>query len=199
MHAVWSRFMRRFPKARASTFIVVMVATMMVFGAGLAVAKSHSDIYTGCLTGRGKIRKVAISSEPDRPCNSNQTQIGWNETGPAGRRGATGPVGPQGPQGNTGPTGTGLGGYVIASETENVDPFDGYAVADVQCPSGKVLTGGGAMIRVGGVRVFGIVPMKIVASYPYDSTTWRATATESGLGTLTAWELDVYAICVDAA
>ncbi len=100
-----------------SSSLIVLVAVGALFasvlaGAALGSASDEStaeevaaDQYTGCLTPLGKIRRVALGTEPARPCNDVQVEMTWNADGPIGpqgdrgRRGREGPEGPQGPPG----------------------------------------------------------------------------------------------------
>ena len=68
-----------------AVFAVVLVAGAL---GGVAIAQIDSgDAYTGCLTDGGSINKVAIGNEPLKPCPEDQTEIGWNQTGPQGPAG----------------------------------------------------------------------------------------------------------------
>ncbi len=70
---------------------------------GVTVAQTtSSNVYTGCLKSNGQLKDVAIGTVPVRPCRGNETQVSWNETGPAGLQG---PPGPKGDQGEPGPQG----------------------------------------------------------------------------------------------
>jgi hypothetical protein len=78
--------------AAAIVFSGALVAGS-VFATGFVIGESESgNQYTGCLTKLGQITRVAIGSEPLRPCRNMQTQISWNQTGP---QVAPGPPGPE--------------------------------------------------------------------------------------------------------
>src|SRR5438105_3119664 len=70
--------------------------------------------------------------------------------GPKGDTGAPGPAGPQGPAGDTGPAGPqgppGVSGYqIVESNSFSISPGEtNHGFSD--CPSGKVVTGGGYAI-----------------------------------------------------
>jgi hypothetical protein len=74
--------------------------------------------------------------------------------GPQGATGPTGPAGPAGPQGSTGATGPtgpagadgGLAGYEIVSGAAVAIAAGEVETATVNCPAGKVVTGGGASV-----------------------------------------------------
>jgi hypothetical protein len=199
-----------------------MAAVMIMLGASLAVASSHDDVYTGCLTNGGSVHNVSIGDEPTSPCNGNQTQITWNETGPTGPQGATGPqgpagrtgqqgasgppghdgpqgpIGPEGPQGPAGPTGSGgLSGYEVRIHPAELrDHFVPWSVS-YPCSAGKVVIGGGGRI-VGSdnPKILGSSPDQQLLSGPYNA--WNVRAKETGLGTSDDWGIEVIAICVDA-
>lgn len=106
--------MRRSWKSSSLTMLVVVGALFAsvlagaAFGSvaeGSAAEEAAADQYTGCLTPLGKIRRVALGTEPARPCNDVQVEMTWNADGPIGpqgdrgRRGREGPAGPEGPPG----------------------------------------------------------------------------------------------------
>jgi hypothetical protein len=202
--------------------VVVLAAVMTMLGASLAIAGSHGDVYTGCLTDGGNVHNVAIGNEPASACAGNQTQISWNETGPAGPSGTTGPQGPAGPQGLTGPQGPsgpagppgvdGLQGPQGPAGTPGSGGLSGYEVrvhpAEIRehfvtwgvihnCSPGKIVVGGGG-------RIVGSTNPKLLASAPKQQTLsspfnqWIVTAKETGLGTSDDWGIEVFVICVDA-
>lgn len=94
---------------KRSSLILSLVLLAVMIAAGIVAAQAvGGQTYTGCLNRWGMIRKTAIGDEPLRACKSYETQISWNEMGPAGAQGMqgeTGPAGPQGLQGETGPAG----------------------------------------------------------------------------------------------
>jgi hypothetical protein len=63
-------------------------------------------------------------------------------TGPAGPEGPAGPAGPEGPAGPAGPAGALSGFEVLTGESTTLLPHD-FRGLSVQCPSGKIPTGGG--------------------------------------------------------
>lgn len=89
-------------------------------------------------------------------CNSNETQLTWNVTGPMGPSGPAGPVGPTGPAGTAGAIGaTGPGGpvgpsHACLAESPGLTPID---IGGVTLLSITVLPG--AYIIDFQVRVFG--------------------------------------------
>jgi hypothetical protein len=87
-------------------------------------------------------------------CKSTETSLNWNQKGLTGARGPTGVSGTTGARGSTGVGATGatgaagVSGYeVVTKDIKNTETFgSGTQVFgfDVQCPSGKVVVGGGA-------------------------------------------------------
>ena len=77
------------------------VALVAASTAAVAVSPpAQADQFTGCLNqASGMVHRVAIGTEPNKPCVRPEVQITWSVTGPQGAQG------PQGPQGQTGPTG----------------------------------------------------------------------------------------------
>ena len=80
------------------------VALVAASTAAVAVSPSvQADQFTGCLNqASGMVHRVAIGTEPNKPCVRPEVQITWNVTGPQGEQG---PQGPQGEPGATGATG----------------------------------------------------------------------------------------------
>jgi hypothetical protein len=69
-------------------------------------------------------------------------------TGATGAIGATGATGPQGIQGIQGPAGTGVSGYQIVTGTlVTILASDFNVATSVDCPAGKVATGGGVSVQ----------------------------------------------------
>ena len=115
--------------------------------------------------------------------------------GPAGAPGAKGDTGSQGPTGAQGQQGpAGLSGYVrvmVTTGSSNADNKEAIA----ECPSGKRVLGGGAIIGSPvGEHQRGVF---ISDSNPYlDREAWIVSAAES-TETGAVWGLWVYAICAD--
>jgi hypothetical protein len=68
---------------RGVGMVAALVLAVGAIGIGVASAQATGDTYTGCLKG-GTLTKVAIGSEPLRPCSLTATEISWNETGQSG-------------------------------------------------------------------------------------------------------------------
>lgn len=98
-----------------------------------------------------------------------------------GPRGLTGPAGIQGQQGPPGPQGTpGLSGYQLVSRTIDVGGWQ-VGVADVFCPSGKSVLGGGVWTN----------QMSIERSAPF-ANGWAGVVRN---GFVNGAQMTVYAIC----
>jgi hypothetical protein len=202
---------------------VIVLATIALVAGGTALAAGGPDTYTGCLTPGGKIVKIAIGSDPAGDCTGQQTQVSWNETGPEGPAGPQGPAGlqgrvgpqgdpgpqgrpglqgPQGPVGPQGPAGpSGMSGWEIVQHSTRADGFDTRVSVTVECPAGKVVVGGGAAFGPFG-SLQAIEKQALMDSRPVENadgtTGWHASGREVGIGTLDWWNLNAYAICVDA-
>jgi hypothetical protein len=94
---------------RRSRQIAIGVGAAMALSAGLAYAAASggSTVITACeLNNIGTIRLI----QPGRSglqgrCSNLETQISWNQQGPAGTAGPKGDTGPAGPKGDTGAAG----------------------------------------------------------------------------------------------
>ena len=92
----------------------VAAAVILSLAGVSAVAAAEGDTYSGCISPTNYLVKVAIGAEPSEPCDSDETQIQFNQTGPegpegdpgeTGLQGEVGAQGPQGPQGEVGSPG----------------------------------------------------------------------------------------------
>jgi collagen triple helix repeat protein len=103
---------------RTTHRIVIGGALVAVVAAGssaVAFAANQqpaSTVYKGCLThATGTVYNIHLNPSTAPKCLSQDTQITWNQTGPAGAPGATGAPGAQGRKGDTGLQGpTGIAG-----------------------------------------------------------------------------------------
>lgn len=99
------------------------------------------------------------------------------------------PAGPTGPQGPAGSPGLSAVERIEASSANNsVTP----KVAEITCPAGKRLIGGGARVNGGTPKV------ALWASYPDNDNVYRARATETD-AFIPNWSLTVFAICAVAS
>ena len=85
-------------------WVPVAVAGLMTAGVILvrATIPDPTGVIYGCYSKSGGLRVIdnAVAA-----CNPNETQLTWNQTGPAGPIGPIGPAGPQGATGAAGATG----------------------------------------------------------------------------------------------
>ena len=106
---------REHPDCEAGMLTAGVIGVMATGGGTVALATStapSSNLYEGCLNrDLGALYNVKVNPGSPPRCLPRDTQISWNQTGPAGAAGptgpagSTGPVGPQGPKGDTGATG----------------------------------------------------------------------------------------------
>lgn len=209
---------------RFSRRVVLIGIAGLALAGGLAYAAipdSAGTIHACLLNGQGQVR---IIDPAQGACHANETAISWSETGPQGLQGPAGPAGPQGAKGDTGPQGPagatgpagpqggkgdtgaqgpagGLSSVQVVHVTALADS-GGFASAEVNCPAGTTLTGGGADILglVGDVDGFG---PRIIASQPFNANQWfvEALAPEQWLtnGDNAQWQLDGYALCASGS
>ena len=117
--------------------------------------------------------------------------------GPKGDKGDAGPAGPQGPKGDPGEQGPvgpqgppGVANVSIVNNTSAVHSGSDKSVT-VNCPSGTIITGGGASLIFSG---FESSRVSLTESYPSSATSWTATAKEV-LGSRSSWGIRAFAIC----
>jgi hypothetical protein len=99
--------------------------------------------------------------------------------GPAGPTGPAGPAGPAGPPGLCG---------VERVETTSLNNTASPKTAQMACPAGKRLIGGGARLNGGGTAV------ALQQSFPDNDNVFRAQGREV-VATNAVWSLTVYAVC----
>ena len=114
--------------------------------------------------------------------------------GPAGQRGATGAAGPAGPQGERGPTGkTGPAGTVASSTIvtaavvrSSPDPALGTMLtAQVSCPSGDVVLGGGGRVATTIPKATASTAGKTAVADGGNATTSTASSSKGSKSTAT--------------
>ena len=170
-----------------------------------ATIPDGAGVFHGCYQQQnGQLRVVESAGD----CNSSETAIFWNQTGPVGSPGPAGPAGPPGPAGADGADGAdgtdgapgppgGVSGYEIVSEQSEINS-DGDKTLTAVCPAGKKVVGGGAWVPVA-TSGMALENPAVVEGYPgVVGGSWTANAEETGLGTLDGWRLEVFAICIDA-
>jgi Collagen triple helix repeat (20 copies) len=175
---------------------------------GVAWATIPADsVYTACkLKVTGTIRLI----DPAGPsnsllshCTSYETQISWNQKGPAGAAGINGTNGVDGKDGAAGAKGTdgengspGLPGLAalervdqFASVPQKTDPFF-FAVAEVvaPCPQGKKVISGGYSAPFGNPDFF------ITHTRPTEALDGWTVRFVNG-NSQTSYGVNVYAVC----
>lgn len=108
---------------------VPVLAIIIVSGVVLSQSANNGNIYTGCLQVKGvggNLKNIAIGLEPTQPCQNNEVQASWNETGP------------QGPPGPPGLPGTGASYYKKVASSGGPTGTEIVAL----CDSGDVAIGG---------------------------------------------------------
>ena len=105
---------------------------------------------------------------------------------PAGPAGAAGPAGPAGPAGLS---------AVERVDTTTVTNSASPKSAQMACPTGKRLVGGGA--RLNGPDAPPPVSVAIQASFPDNDNIYRAIGREA-VATAGTWSLTVFAVCANA-
>jgi len=134
-------------------------------------------------------------SGPQGPTGPSGPSGPQGPTGPSGPSGPPGPTGPSGPSGPTGPSGpvgpAGVSGYERQSTSSDCPGGLNPAVcsADVSCPAGKVVLGGGFSVSEGG----GFTP-SFFDNRPVSNTTWRVRFTNENWP-LPGPSFTVYAMC----
>lgn len=121
--------------------------------AALATTAGSGNVYQGCLNhARGALYNVKINPTKPPSCLRRDTQISWNQTGPAGAAGAqapkgnTGATGPQGPAGPPGATGQqGPAGATGATGPAGA-PGAGYQFTTASGDNGPTLTSAGTYL-----------------------------------------------------
>jgi hypothetical protein len=132
-----------------------------------------------------KLRNSAVTSAKVR----NRTLLrvdfaaGQLPAGPAGPQGPAGPAGPAGPPGVSG---------VERVETTTLNNSASPKTAQMACPAGKRLLGGGARLNGGGTQV------ALQQSFPDNDNIFRAQGREV-VATPALWSLTVFAVCANAS
>ena len=103
-------------RASGKTLLLIAVAVMVAAGTVAVASIPGSDgVITACWDhtagatyGALRVIDPSLSGSTRSPneysCQSNETQITWNQQGPTGPAGPAGPLGPQGPAGPQGPS-----------------------------------------------------------------------------------------------
>jgi hypothetical protein len=187
--------------------VIALAIPLLVIGTAHASAQipaaGGAGVIDGCVDKHGNLRIIDTSTTS---CNSNETAVEWNQTGPQGLQGPqgdAGPVGPSGPQGPAGAQGSagpqgpaGVSGYDI--ETFST-PFDQeqLKVAFAKCPQGLHVIGGGAVVaHTGGDITITLHDSGLPSDGlgGWDKTQWFVAA-ESVPNGVSSWSLTAQAIC----
>lgn len=161
--------MYRITKSRVSSAVAAGLLTTLVLGSvALADTSSEETTYTGCLTTRGSLTKVAAEDEPLRRCNRRETQVQWTANQAqvddlndrvAALEALLGDGGP-------------LGYYTVNSENVAVAPGT-VGTATAVCDAGDPVTGGG-------VDAGGAADVVLFDSFPPDSSSWEVSIINTG-------------------
>jgi hypothetical protein len=183
----------------------VALSFVAVFATAYATIPDATGIIHGCYRLSDGSLRVFDIDDPTAGCDAaTEGPVDWHEMGPqgpAGPQGSQGVAGPAGPSGPQGPAGiNGVSGLVKVSATTAANSFDGK-IAEVDCPPGKVVVGGGAFTLFtddGMVNTGGLV-LRSSGPHPHaDRQGWLAQVGE-GKSTSKNWFVTVYAICVALA
>lgn len=188
---------KRTGRARSPVIAGTLIASVVAVGAGAyaAIPDSHGVIH-GCYVERsGQLRLTDGEDGDPRPCDRGEVALSWNqrgepgEAGPPGPQGPEGPAGPQGPEGPPGPAGSVAGRIVVHAE-KTVTSGEGLDVLTVECPPGKVATGGGYHVGEAGMN-------EVRGAVPLGSSGAQGWLVRVGKDEDVDFPLDVYAVCVD--
>lgn len=171
------------------------VAALALIGAGVASAaipNSSTGVITGCYQTSGGTLRV-INKQGGAACYAWETELPWNQTGPAGADGATGATGPQGPAGAVG-----ISGYQVLYQTlpsATIPAGETYR-AELRCPAGKQPLGGGGYTSNSGTEESDkdLVAQSAPLLDPYNGNGWeiriRVNANDREL-----YHAAIYVIC----
>jgi hypothetical protein len=125
---------------KRTAFVLAALLVLTTGAVALAAIPSTDGSIHGCRKNSNGVLRV-IDVEAGQTCQTGETALTWNQTGPAG---PPGPAGPQGPPGQNG-----VSGYEVVTVTADIPT--GYASKvfpqfsfGPNCPAGKRPTGGGA-------------------------------------------------------
>jgi hypothetical protein len=116
-------------KRSRTLFVLAAVAgTAIAGGIVYATIPDAGGVIHGCYGNNGKLR--VIDTDAGETCNSSETALNWNQTGPEG------PEGPEGPQG---PAGAGETYFNGNFQSVPLAPFPGVTVATLSLPPGRYM------------------------------------------------------------
>ena len=167
--------------------LIIALVLVLVLIAVQGVAAGGGGVIYGCYhKTNGKLRIV----RSPRQCKKTEMPIRWNKVGPEG---PPGPAGKPGPQGEPG-----ISGHEIVYLQTDLDS-EPSKTATVDCPVGKLVLGGGALITPSFADPNrDTAPVVLRSSAPNGDHGWYAKALEIGAYGF-EWHLTVYAICANVA
>ena len=171
--------MDRIGRVKRWPAISAVVLALLVALVGTAIAESGPATTSVSIM---KISKRALAKA------NRAVRIARKTSKRSGPKGDTGAQGPKGDTGSQGPPGVSGLQTVEASSENNSEEWKG---AEVSCPPGKRVFGGGAEVTGDFTSV------AIDGNSPSSNTSWSAWAHEHD-ATAENWELLVYAICGNA-
>jgi hypothetical protein len=155
-------------KVRNLSLIIMASLLGILFGGTLATTYAASNGIIHACVKSGQIRILGAAQS----CQTRETPLDWNITGPQGPKGDKGDAGPQGQQGDPGPKGDagpqgapGLAEYQTIPVAQPISAAGGW-VFDAACPGGKTAISGGYTLPAGST---------VTESHPRDGdpSVWR--------------------------
>ena len=143
MISLEARF-RAFSRRRIVT--IVAGAALTTGAIAFAAIPGSSGVIRGCYVPNGGVRIIDAGAA----CRNNETEISWNQTGPAGPQGPVGPQGAPGPVGSQGPAGQ-------TGATGPVGPAGAFGAPGPQGPAGPAgETGAPGQAGTNGVNAYSV-------------------------------------------
>lgn len=164
-----------------------LLAIAIVGGAAFAFAHGpgpSNDIIHSCVNNQSGDIKIG------EDCKNNWSPLDWNGVGPQGPQGPSGPPGPQGEPGPQGPPGKLTGVLRIQNNSDFNSDFSKDVI--IECPPGKVATGGGYNINGGGPNIV----VRTNAPLGVFPTSWGVSAHEITPTDLD-WQIFGFVVCAD--
>jgi hypothetical protein len=185
--------MRRIPRRRPSPALVIACLALGVALGGTSYATvlqvprasvGTPQLKSGAVT-NAKLARNAVTSTKVRNGSLVRGDFarGTLLRGPAGATGPAGPAGPAGPPGLSG---------VERVEVTTAANSTALKTAQMPCPTGKRLLGGGARLNNAPAAV------SLQQSFPDNDNIFRATGREV-VATNASWSLTVFAVCASAS
>lgn len=127
--------------------LLAISGVLAVIGTGVAYAAipdSTTGVITACRSSIGQLK--VIDKQAGASCSIyGETEMFWNQSGPAGATGATGATGPQGSPGVAGPAGptgaAGVSGFEYRPAAASQQVISTTREVTVLCPVGKKALG----------------------------------------------------------